>query len=97
MLATIRSGPARVSNHVAVHMLRPMSRPANHYDSQSAANLFGQRAAATTEVGGRLTAYLTKSDIRRIVRRPGTVRSDMAAVHGEQRALLRLGESRVHA
>ena len=60
MLATIRSGPAWVSNHVAVHVLRPMSRPANHYDSQSAANLFGQRAAATTEVGGRLTAYLTK-------------------------------------
>ena len=73
--------------------LRSIPRPPNHYDSKSAANPFGQRAAATTELGRRFTAYLTKSDIHRIVRRPRIVRSDIAAVHGEQRPLLRLGES----
>ena len=77
--------------------LRSMSRPANHYDSQSAANLFGQRAAATTEVGRRLTAYLTKSDIRRIVRRPRTVRSDRLRYTASSPRFLRLGESGVLA
>src|ERR1700680_3942735 len=42
-------------------------------------------------------AYFTKSAIRHIVRCPMTVRFDIASVHGEQRPLLRLGESGVHA